>query len=206
MSQSCPDRIDGLDAAIGMKPRVLAVSLVLSMVLTAGCANAPTAMPVGTEVTLMQPLPGVFTAGQPAAKDWAAIRATGIHTVINLRTPGELKGRDEAAEVRAAGMHYLEIPVAGADGINLANAGALHAALAPAHGGGVLVHCASGNRVGALLALEQQAFDGLAPKRALELGQAAGLASLEPVARERLGMPSNAAGDASRCDAAALNC
>ena len=76
-----------------MKLRVLAASLVLSVVLAAGCANVPMAMPVGTEVTLMQPLPGLFTAGQPATRDWAAIKADGIHTVINLRTPGELKDR-----------------------------------------------------------------------------------------------------------------
>lgn len=189
-----------------MKLRVLAASLVLSVVLAAGCASVPMAMPVGTEVTLMQPLPGLFTAGQPATRDWAAIKADGIRTVINLRTPGELKDRDEAAEVRAAGLRYLEIPVAGADSINLVNAVTLHAALAPAHGGGVLVHCASGNRAGALLALEQQAFDGVAPERALEFGQAAGLTTLEPVVRARLGLPSVAASNPTRCDASALNC
>ena len=185
----------------------VSASLLLGVVLAAGCANAPMAtMPAANEVALMQPLPGLFTAGQPEVTDWVAIRAEGIRTVINLRTPGELKGRDEAAEVRAAGLRYLEIPVAGADSINLANAGALHAALAPAHGGGVLVHCASGNRAGALLALEQQAFDGVAPERALEFGQAAGLTTLEPVVRERLGLPSVAASDSVRCDATALNC
>ncbi len=189
-----------------MKLRVFAASSVLIVALAAGCANAPMARPVGTEVGLLQPLPGLFTAGQPAMKDWAAIKAGGIRTVINLRTPGELKDRDEAAEVRAAGLRYVEIPVAGAESIIPANAGALHAALAPAHGGGVLVHCASGNRAGALLALEQQAFDGVAPERALEFGKAAGLTTLEPVVRERLGLPSRAASDSTRCDASALNC
>lgn len=189
-----------------MKLRALAIAFVLIVALVAGCATPPMAAPGGTGVTLMQPLPGLFTAGQPATRDWAAIKAEGIHTVINLRTPGELKDRDESAEVRGAGLRYLEIPVAGADSINLANAVALHAALAPAHGGGVLVHCASGNRAGALLALEQQAFDGVAPERALEFGQAAGLTTLEPVVRARLGLPSVAASDSTRCDASTLNC
>ena len=189
-----------------MTQRVFAAWLVLSVGVAAGCENVPMAPPVVTEVALMQPLPGLFTAGQPATKDWAAIKAEGIHTVINLRAPGELKDRDEAAEVRAAGLRYLEIPVAGADSINLATAVALHKALAPAHGGGVLVHCASGNRAGALLALEQQAFDGVAPERALEFGQTAGLTTLEPVVRARLGLPLVAASDSTRCDASALNC
>ena len=190
-----------------MTLRLLAVSLVLIVALPTGCAkNARVAITAGDEVALMQPMPGLFTAGQPAAKDWAAIKARGIGTVINLRTPEELNGRDEAAEVRAAGLHYLEIPIAGADGINPANAGTLHAALDPTHGGGVLVHCASGNRVGALLALEQKTFDGVAPERALEFGRAAGLTSLEPVVRQRLGLPSIAASDATRCDASAVKC
>ena len=78
-----------------MKLRVLAASLMLGVVLAAGCANAPMAtMPAANEVTLMQPLPGLFTAGQPAAKDWAAIRADGIRT--------------EAGDV-----HEIEVPAFG---------------------------------------------------------------------------------------------
>ena len=57
---------------------------------------------------LVQPLPGLYTAGQPAASDWAAIKARGVRTVVNLRAPGELKDRDEAAEVRAAGLRYVD--------------------------------------------------------------------------------------------------
>lgn len=171
-----------------MKPLALAVSLLLAAALASGCAHAPDAAAAAPEVALLQPLPGLYTAGQPAAADWAAIKARGVRTVINLRTPGELQGRDEAAEVRAAGLRYLEIPVAGADGINPANARALHDALAPAHGGGVLVHCASGNRAGALLALEQRDFDGVAPERALEIGKSAGVTGLEGKLRQALGV------------------
>ncbi len=134
----------------------------------------------------MQPLPGLYTAGQPAPTDWAAIRALGIRTVINLRPPAEEAGRDEGAEVRAAGMRYLDIPVAHAAGINPDNARLLHAALAPAHGGGVLVHCATGNRAGALLALEQADFDGVTPQAALELGRKAGVTALEPTLKQAL--------------------
>ncbi|MFC7301786.1 beta-lactamase hydrolase domain-containing protein [Cognatiluteimonas weifangensis] len=170
-----------------MKPLALGVSLLLAAALAAGCAHAPDAA-AAPEVALLQPLPGLFTAGQPAASDWPAIKARGVRTVINLRAPGELHDRDEAAEVRTAGLRYLEIPVAGADGINAANARALHAALAPAHGGGVLVHCASGNRAGALLALEQKDFDGVAPERALEIGISAGVTGLEGRLRQALGI------------------
>lgn len=160
-------------------------ALLLAVALAAGCAHTP---PAATSVPLLQPLPGLYTAGQPAASDWRAIKARGVRTVINLRPPGELKGRDEAAEVRAAGLRYVEIPVSGAEGINPDNARALHEALAPAHGGGVLVHCASGNRVGALLGLEQRDFDGVAAQRALQIGKSGGVTGLEGKLRQALGL------------------
>ncbi|TLX23061.1 beta-lactamase hydrolase domain-containing protein [Thermomonas fusca] len=165
--------------------RTVLPALLLALALATGCAHAP---PAATSVALLQPLPGLYTAGQPAASDWQAIKARGVRTVVNLRPQGELKDRDEAAEVRAAGLHYIEIPVGGAEGINPANARALHAALAPAHGGGVLVHCASGNRAGALLALEQHEFDGVAAARALEIGKSAGVTGLEGKVRQALGI------------------
>ena len=171
---------------MSMLRRIVWPALLLAVALATGCAPAP---PAATSVALLQPLPGLYTAGQPAASDWAAIKARGVRTVVNLRAPGELKDRDEAAEVRAAGLRYVEIPVSGAEGINPANARALHAALAPAHGGGgVLVHCASGNRAGALLALEQRDFDGVAAERALEIGKSGGVTGLEGKLRQALGI------------------
>lgn len=160
--------------------------ILFALALALGAVGAQAQQAPETSVPLLQPLPGLYTAGQPAPTDWAAIKALGVRTVVNLRTSAELQGRDEAAEVRAAGLAYVEIPVAGADGINPDNARALHAALAPAHGG-VLVHCASGNRAGALLALEQAEQDGLPQDAALALGRKAGMTSTEAKLRQALG-------------------
>ena len=126
-----------------------------------------------------------FAAGQPAATDWQAIRARGIGTVVNLRTDGELKERDEAADVQAAGMRYISIPVAGAEGIDAENAERLHSVLAAADGP-VLVHCASGNRVGGLLALMQARSGAMTPEQALDFGRKAGMASTEARVRQLL--------------------
>jgi len=175
------------DRRFSVNKTAIAAALLLSL-LTAGCVHAPSPSAAAPAVKLMQPLPGLYTAGQPTAAEWAAIHALGVRTVINLRPPEEQAGRDEAAEVRAAGMRYLDIPVADAAAINEDNARLLHAALAPGHGGGVLVHCASGNRAGSLLALEQADFDGLAPQAALELGRRAGVTKMEPVLRNALGI------------------
>lgn len=139
-------------------------------------------------MAMKSPRPGLLTGGQPAPGDWQSLAAGGVNTVINLRPRAELGERDEAAEVQAAGLRYEALPIAGAGDITLDNARALHALLASAEGT-VLVHCASGNRVGALLALAASDAGELPPREALELGRRAGLTSLEPRVRELLGLP-----------------
>lgn len=54
----------------------------------------------------------------------------------------------------------------------------------------VALACASGNRVGVLLAARAFWFDGASPDQALTLGKQAGLTRLEPVVRSLLGLPS----------------
>jgi len=108
--------------------------------------------------------------------------------VVNLRPDHEMAGRNEAAEVAAAGMSYVGIPVAGADAVDADNARRLWTLL-KASDGPVFVHCASGNRAGALLALGAAQSGGMAPEAALEFGRSAGLTSLEAVVRKRLGLP-----------------
>ncbi len=63
---------------------------------------------------------------------------------------------------------------------------ALDAALSAA-GTPVLVHCGSGNRVGALFALRAAWLQGVAPAEAVALGKAAGMTALEPAIRGILG-------------------
>jgi uncharacterized protein (TIGR01244 family) len=134
------------------------------------------------------PRPGLLTGGQPSPADWAALKAQGVTMVVNLRPDAEMAGRNEAAEVAAAGMAYVGIPVAGADAIDADNARRLWTLL-KVNGAPAFVHCASGNRAGALLALGAAQSGGMAPEAALEFGRKAGLTSLEPVVRERLGLP-----------------
>lgn len=171
------------------KPFATLFVLACALGLLAGChthraAPVPAVMPA-TSIELRAPRPGLYTAGQPTAEDWAAIAARGVGTVIDLRAPGELKDRDEATEVRAAGLRYVSIPVAGPGGIDDANAKALRAALDEADGP-VLVHCASGNRAGGLLALMQARSGEMTPEQALEFGRSAGMASTEARVRELL--------------------
>lgn len=180
-----------------MNPVLRHVLSIVFALLLAGCAStrhdaaAPAplaATPSG--VALNRPQPGLYTAGQPAAGDWRAIADAGVRTVINLRTATEMAGRDERAEVAAVGMRYIEIPIDGPGGITPENAKRLREALAAARGD-ALVHCASANRAGGLLAVAL-AQQGIAVEEALAIGRAAGMKSTEARATQIIGESSKA--------------
>jgi uncharacterized protein (TIGR01244 family) len=58
----------------------------------------------------------VFISGQPTEQALRDLHAKGVTTVVNLRTPEEMKSRvsfDEAALVKNLGMEYVYVPVRG---------------------------------------------------------------------------------------------
>jgi uncharacterized protein (TIGR01244 family) len=127
------------------------------------------------------PLPGVCSGGRPRPEHLREAKAQGVRTVINLCPPAEAGDYDEPALVAELGMEYVNIPVSGAADLTVAKARQLADALAdagPAHP--VLLHCQSGNRIGALMAVKARFVDGLPPEAALAAGRAAGLKGLEP--------------------------
>ena len=138
-----------------------------------------------------QPRPGLHTGGQPTLEQLDALPTQGVHTVIDLRPDSEDHGYDEARELQQRDLKYLRLPIAGPQDLTPANASALKKLL-DASGEGVLLHCASGNRAGALLALMAAQEEGTPPAEALELGKQAGMTSLAPVISEKLGLASQA--------------
>jgi uncharacterized protein (TIGR01244 family) len=134
---------------------------------------------------LRQPRDQLMTGGQPEPGAWPVLAKAGVTTVVNLRPADEMPGRDEAAEVRAAGLTYVNLPIGGADTLGRKEVGALWQALESAPGP-VLVHCGSGNRCGALLALAEAWHRGGTPEEALAFGRRSGLTGLEPVVRRLL--------------------
>lgn len=126
-----------------------------------------------------------YVGGQPSADDLQRLAASGVRHVINLRPAAEHTGYDESAAVAAEGMQYHNLPVAGAADISFANAQALDALLADIGDEPVLLHCASGNRVGALMAL-RAAMQGQDDEAAIAEGRRWGMTRLEPLVRQRL--------------------
>lgn len=167
---------------------------VLVATLLGACAAAPESGPP-EQVAYLPPsilaapgatMPDVdyLSSGQPTPAALERLAAAGFAGVVDLRTADERRGFDEAAVAEMHGLRYESLPVAGSAGVTFENAATLEAILA-SFDGPVLLHCASGNRVGALLALRAKAA-GADDTEALAAGRAAGLTDLERVVRGRL--------------------
>lgn len=136
---------------------------------------------------LSQPDPGHYAAGAVSLADVEALAKAGIRNVINLRPASETPDFDEASAIQAAGMNYESLPIASADDLNRTNVARFDALLKKQEGSPSLVHCASSNRVGALMALRAGWIKGQSTDEAIAVGKQWGLASLEPVVRQKLG-------------------
>ncbi|MFY8328700.1 fused DSP-PTPase phosphatase/NAD kinase-like protein [Pseudoalteromonas sp. ZZD1] len=123
----------------------------------------------------------VYSAGQPSIEQFEALAHEGIKHVINLRGQSE-QDWDEKALVNSLNMNYVALPITGAKDINVENARLLTQLLMQKQGEAVLVHCASSNRVGALMAIA--AYEsGQNLEASIDEGKSWGLKSLEPVVR-----------------------
>jgi len=154
-----------------------------------GCASTPE---IGaddlTGLSLINPqLPetNVMSGGQPSEQDLELLRDRGVTTVVTLRREDEEVPYDEAAKAAELGMSFVRIPVGTSEGLDAATANKLRQTLAAAPGP-TFVHCGSGNRVGALFAIDAMVNDGKSLEEALEVGRAAGLTRFEPRVREVL--------------------
>ncbi len=132
------------------------------------------------------PTDNVLTGGRPRIEDLQSASAQGVRKIVNLCPHAEDPGYDEPAVVAQLGMAYENIPVAGGGDLTRENAEKLARSLQGVDGP-VLVHCASGNRVGALFALKSHHLDGKPVEDALADGRAHGLKAMEPAVRALLG-------------------
>jgi protein tyrosine phosphatase (PTP) superfamily phosphohydrolase (DUF442 family) len=124
------------------------------------------------------PLPGVATGGQPAEEEFRRLAEAGYRTVVDLRAPDEPRGIDEPDVVRRAGMEYVNLPVT-AQTLDDATFDRFRSLMKdPAHRP-MLVHCASANRVGAILIPYLILDEGKDPSEALEIAAEVGLRSRE---------------------------
>lgn len=158
-------------------------SILLALLLSSASFANETEVPFVPNAR--SPIEGVVTAGRLAADDIERIREGGIRHVIDLTLDDETPDFDEAKVVRGAGIRYSNLPVEGASGLTLENVQAFDLLLRESDRP-VLVHCSSGNRVGAMAALRAAWIDGKTTEDAITIGKAWGLGGLEDEVREQI--------------------
>jgi len=112
----------------------------------------------------------------------------GVELVINLQPDDELSF-DEASAVKQAGMHYEHLPISGAKELKQLKILAFDNVLRQHHGKKVAMHCGTGNRVGAAIALRAGWLRGRKMDTAMERGRSHGLTKLEQEVHNRLLVP-----------------
>ena len=120
------------------------------------------------------PVPNVITSGQPSAAALERLNGAGCRTVVDLRGPDEPRGFDEPAVVARLDMTYVSIPVS-YNGLGAPEFDRLREVLRSAGDASLLLHCASANRVGALLLPYLVLDAGQERETAFELACAVGL-------------------------------
>ena len=166
-------------------------SLLLALALTLYGHAAMAATPAQTALAGLPhvafPAPHRVASGRLQASDIAALERAGIRQVIDLSVDSETPDFDEAAAMRAAGISYHNLPIHGASDLTRTGVMQFDRLLRDAGDQPTLVHCASSNRVGAMIALRAALVDGHSTEAALAEGRRWGLKNLEPAVRERLG-------------------
>lgn len=172
------------------RPRWLSVLLAMF----AGAAAAATPAQKALEHLPDARFPAVHrvVSGGLLARDLPWLAQGEVREVINLRQPGETPDFDEAKAMAAAGIAYHALPIGGAADLTRANVEEFDRLLRAAGEQMTLVHCASGNRVGAMVALRAGWIEGKSAREAIAEGERWGLKGLAPEVRARL------AGDTER--------
>ena len=132
------------------------------------------------------PESNILVGGQPDDAAFRAAHDAGFKTIINLRGLGEPGTEQQPSLMNTLGFAYHHLPVNGPQSINVEVAKTLAQLIDDAERP-LMIHCASGNRVGALFALIAHGIEGKGADESMEVGLRAGLTGLAPFVRSLLG-------------------
>ena len=152
---------------------------------TASQAAAP-AQEIPPIRNFLQVTPQFCTGGQPRLEHFAKLKADGVKSVLNLRTPGEYRADEEQAAVEKAGMKYFNIPVVYTAPTDAQADEFLTITDDPANRP-MFIHCTAAIRVGAFWMIRRALRDGMSVDAALEDAKKVGLNNaphLEQFARQ----------------------
>ena len=123
--------------------------------------------------------------GQPSQEAFKTLASEGFKSIINMRA--EPAPFDEQTLSKELEVRYHHLPIAGALGITNSNADALYLLLQDPENLPAIIHCASGNRVGALFAIMGARHYGMDADAAVAFGTATGMTRLKSVVKIKLG-------------------
>ncbi|TRW48883.1 hypothetical protein FM042_07830 [Aliidiomarina halalkaliphila] len=172
---------------------ILLGAMVVSLLMLTGCVEARDHHESGLDIpesvadvfNIQRPTAEHFTGGQPTREQLAAFAELGVKNVVNLRPPSETEDFNPAAWATEETMAYFHIPIAGGADLTPHYVGIFHEVMNRIEGESSLLHCASANRVGAMVALRAHWHQGVELEEAIALGKAYGLTSLERHVREQ---------------------
>lgn len=144
-------------------------------------ASARLALPV--QIT---PEPDRIVTGTLNSQKLQAIAAADVPHIVSLQPHDEHPDFDEAEQAQALGIRRHHLPIAGAADLDREAAQWLDGVLGDIGEEAAVLHCASGNRVGALIALRAAWIEGMPAEAAIDKGKRWGLTGLEGAVRERL--------------------
>ncbi len=120
-----------------------------------------------------------LSGGQPTELALEQFANEGGKTIINIRTAKEFDGFDEQLKAESLGLNYISFATSGSE-LTLEHVIAFDK-LINAQKQPFMLHCGSGNRVGALMALREAWIKGADKEAALAVGKEWGLTKLEKV-------------------------
>jgi len=170
------------------KPTVLPAAAAAPFDVAARAPQAPFGdrMPAIVK-NYLRAAPYIGTGGIVAEGAYPQLKELGFKTVVNMLTAEE-GGPREAAAARAAGIAYIDMPVA-TTAPTPDQVAAFAGIVSDSANYPILVHCQSANRVGAMWALYRAGL-GVPAEIAIQEGRTIGLRpSREGAVREMLGLP-----------------
>jgi len=130
----------------------------------------------------------LLTGGQLTEEQMTQLHELGYRTFINLR-PADEEGTGWEEEFSAArGITYHRLPISSVRDLDQDSAEQLAGLLEQAGDEPVAIYCASGNRVGGLLAMKVYYVDGFTVDESIAYGVKAGMTRLERKVRGKLSL------------------
>lgn len=150
---------------------LITVLALLSPSWAAAKDQVPYATQVNNLMRYLRVTPNIATSGALTKDSIQELAKHSFQTVIDLRNESEGTPNEKKA-VEAAGMVYINIPVTN-EGVNESQLAAFKQALQQASPP-VLIHCATGNRAGAMWTAYRLS-EGISPEITFKEGRAAGM-------------------------------